>query len=332
MKKILTYVLLLAIITLGCINFVKAEEVHLTMEQVVEKLNEYLKNATELGLDNLSVKIEDNKLVFMEGEEKGLEFKIEGDVISDTLTVENTDDDSADLEIVGNALIRSLLYSDIVNVVATLHGYSERDIRTFSAINNEEINPEMTKDGYEIKTDSQETKTTLTFKIDINKFNLKLDYLDKPKPTLDITNITKNSVEIYASVDLDEEDVLIELYRSTDNENFEWIGSIPNSTEASSLGLMDENLEPNTIYYYKAVVEKSKNYSDFVKITTLSEEVNDANETEENKQPVIPEDADKPTDNKQTGGLSVIGLSLLIPVSLLGINFLNKKQLIRNDL
>ncbi len=106
-------------------------------------------------------------------------------------------------------------------------------------------------------------------------------------PTLEATNVTENSVTLYpsvsnASADSDFE-VYCYIYRSTsETENYEKISDMAVNC-VDGVGLVDDKLQSNTTYYYKAIVRDGDKYSDVVKVTTkgTSSDVNTSNNDNE---------------------------------------------------
>ena len=96
----------------------------------------------------------------------------------------------------------------------------------------------------------------------------------------------------------------VDIYRSTDNKNFEYVNTL-SVKNGSSIYYVNKNLDKDT-YYYKAVVKKSNNYSDVVKVK-IANNIKDTNYLDET------------TSNPLTGYEEFIAVSLLVIIAIIGI-------------
>ena len=95
-------------------------------------------------------------------------------------------------------------------------------------------------------------------------------------PKLEAKNITKNSVSLFVSIPYTNTDpdytVGCYIYRSKEKDGtYERISDVAVNCMDGSVGLVDENLESNTTYYYKAIVEYGTIYSNIVEVKTKEE-------------------------------------------------------------
>lgn len=312
MKKIVS-ILMLLLIVLGNVPYVYAEAI--TPEAVAKKLDENLENVRNI-LNIGSASLEGNKIVVKviseeQMEETLMEFDVSGQEISANIDVPDDDDYEKAFE----ALFKITVVRSLIESVAELKGYTERDCRTFLLDNSEDADSILLKDiTYEkngVSFEKQEKK--MTFKINLDTFKIDLAYIEGPKPEIVIEEVTENEITYSAKGDI-EPGTNIELYRSTDGINFEYSMSFAYQDEQNMVYANDTDLQPNTTYYYKAVVEKSSVFSEVVAVKTLSNE---------NEEPIV----ETPTDNEQEedkidnpktgsennviyiiGGLSIIGL------------------------
>ena len=313
MKKIMSMLMLLVLV-LGNIPYVHAETI--TPEMVVNKYNE--SDDSSVGKASL----EENKVVIKENDEELgevtlMEFNVNGNELSTTV---NKPSKENFLE----ALDQFSIVQHLIESVAELKGYTERDNRLFLfntsnyelLINGFTSGTPYEKNGISIKLEGQ----IVTFKLNLDTFKIDLDYFEGPKPEIVVDKVTKNEITYSAKADI-KPGTRIELYRSTDGINFEYSMSFTYQDEQNLAYDVHTDLEPNTTYYYKAVVEKSNVFSDVAKVTTLS------NDAEANAEPVVASENDNtqentPVDDKIsnpktngeqnmiyiTSGLSIIGL------------------------
>ncbi len=323
--------LFLMSLTVG-LNFVKAEIKTTTMEEVRTKLEEKLKSTDELITEEsgteLKVALEDTKMVIklVKGEEEKVlaEFTRADNALTLERTIkinalEERDnvgenpgivlDPDADFDAVLDAftivMLDTLIYGDLISVVGELRGYTERDIRDFVDLEKATLD----SDGYEFKTEEKEeqNETTYTYKIDISKFTLNVAYTEEEPPKIELVDITDSQIGIVLSEV--EDNTLVEIYRSTDGENYDWLETVSAMRDGSVTNI-DTDLKPNTKYYYKAAVLKSNKFSEFVSATTLEKPLENEKET----------DTDKPVESPQTGfkdylTIGIIGTSGLALIS-----------------
>lgn len=297
MKKILNCLVILVVVFLSNMITLKAEEI--TIDEVVNKFQEYLNIVDE----NKTVKLEENKMVIYQNEEKVMEYNYENNVISHNVTIEIEDPDSEEgFQQLLSAINIEMNDVYLINIIARLHGYSEREIRLFSQDDNMMENNDFDTYGYSFDINEEsETKVVVDFKIDIQKFKLVINYNNAKAPELKFSNIKDSTIDIEAISDLEDakennaldEDgyVMVEVYRSQDKENFEYLFSV--SAGEGSFIITDKYLLPNTTYYYKAVVENSNNFSEIYEVKTLEEateeEIKDEEVKEEEKEEVVEE-------------------------------------------
>ena len=133
-------------------------------------------------------------------------------------------------------------------------------------------------------------------------------------PTLKFDNITNNSVKITANANKasdDENDYYCEILRSTSLDGeYQTISNIDFVCDGT-LAITDENLEPNTTYYYKAKVLGGKEYSIPLHFKTKSAE------------------SVRPGKNPNTGIESYAYAILLAIVAIVACKVMNKKSLFR---
>ncbi len=287
MRKIFIIVTLLLI----NISIVNAKDIN------VNDLSENLKYNEYNNLYNVTSNIEEDKLI-VNNNGKVIEFNINNNVLTSAKTY-NKDD----IEIAKDMY----LYLSINKIVASLKGYSNKDIEYFlTSLQDASLN----KNGYELKRRNINNKEVeLTYTIDLNNFKLIYEYNNEPMPEVVIKEVNKNSVllQVLSSVNK-----VVDIYRSTDNKNYEYLTSLEISDGTSSL-YIDDNLDSSN-YYYKAVVAKSNNYS-LVKEVTLKNNVSDKRYVDEK------------TENPLTGEKEFMGVSLLIIIAIIGvINNINLKK------
>ena len=313
MKKIMSMLMLLLLV-LGNVSYTYAETI--TKEAVVSKYNE--SSNSNVGKASL----EGSKIVIKESnEEQGevtlMEFNVNGNELSTTVNKPSRENYFEALELFP-------IVQHLVESVADLKGYTERDRRLFLfnasnyglLINGFTSGTPYDKNGISIKLEGQ----IVTFKLNLDTFKIDLDYFEGPKPEIVINKVTKNEITYSAKAAV-ESGTNIELYRSTDGVNFEYIISIEYQDEQNLDYYSDIDKEPNTTYYYKAVVEKSSVFSDVAKVTTLSNDaeanaepvVASENESTQENTPVDDKISNPKTDGEQnmiyiTSGLSIIGL------------------------
>ena len=274
MKKILL-IFLFSILSFEIVN---AKEI--SLNDIKEKLNN--------NIININSSIKDNKLI-INNNNKELIFNEENNVLVRTDKYEvNTYDSVDDLYI----------YLILTKAIASLNGYSDKDIEYFlSGFDKATFEDE----GYESNKKRIDNYLEITFKINLNKVNIHLDYIDALKPEVIIDNVYKNQVEMHINLD-DNADV--DIYRSTDNKNFEYVNTL-SVKNGSSIYYVNKNLDKDT-YYYKAVVKKSNNYSDVVKVK-IANNIKDTNYLDET------------TSNPLTGYEGFIAVSLLVIIAIIGI-------------
>ncbi len=279
MKKVLSYVVIFLLTITIFINKVYAEDI--TIDKVISKFQDNLNTDKS---NEYVVKLENNKIVVYSNDVKFIEYNYENNVISHNMTLEIEDPDSEEgFEMAMKAVLIQLNNLSLLNSIASLHGYSERDIRLFSTSDEimESSNFDVNGYGFSVNEES-ETKIIVDFKVDIQKFKLVTNYNNAKAPELKFTDIQDNEIGIQAYADLedakqnnavDEDDyVMVEIYRSKDGKNFEYLFSVSaSSSDDIAMTAKDLKLESGTTYYYKAVVDHSKNFSQVYEVRTAGE-------------------------------------------------------------
>ena len=92
-------------------------------------------------------------------------------------------------------------------------------------------------------------------------------------PTLEVKDVTANSVTLYPHVSYINTDsnykVYCYIYRSeSEDGEYQKVSDVAVNC-LDGVGLTDENLKSNTTYYYKVLVDGGTKYSDVLKVTTL---------------------------------------------------------------
>lgn len=91
-------------------------------------------------------------------------------------------------------------------------------------------------------------------------------------PTIEATEITENSISVKATVEHDIEgldEVMCAIYRAdTENGDYKNITMDGYVNCSGALSFVDKDLNSNTTYYYKAIVEGGTNYSEVISVTT----------------------------------------------------------------
>lgn len=267
MKKILLIIMLLF-----SLNVVKAESI--TLENIKDKFNEV--SFTVNG------EIQDNNLI-IKNSNYDITLKFDSNILESTKTYDNLLNSAKDLT----------MYSYVTKSIALLKGYSYKDIDYYMPKINE---ADLEKNGYAIIRKNN----TVTFKIDISKFNFALNYIDADKPEIKLTKLNDDEVKI--NVKSNEKSV--DLYRSIDNKNYEYISTIEIIDNLGSY--IDYNLD-NAKYYYKAVVSRADNYSDIEEINlNYFDNVDDGY-------------VDETTDNPLTGYQEFVAVSMLLIIMIIEI-------------
>ncbi len=267
MKKILLIIMLLF-----SLNVVKAESI--TLENIKDKFNEV--SFTVNG------EIQDHNLI-IKNSNYDITLKFENNILESTKTYDNLLNSAKDLT----------MYSYVTKSIALLKGYSYKDIDYYMPKINE---ADLEKNGYAIIRKNN----TVTFKIDISKFNFALNYIDADKPEIKLTKLNDGEVKI--NVKSNEKSV--DLYRSIDNKNYEYISTIEIIDNLGSY--IDYNLD-NAKYYYKAVVSMADNYSDIEEINlNYFDNVDDGY-------------VDETTDNPLTGYQEFVAVSMLLIIMIIEI-------------
>ena len=273
MKKIFLIIVLL-LISLKSVN---AKDI--TLNEIKDKINEIALNVkASVSNNELIINDRDNELI----------CNLEDNILSRTDSYKkNTLDSVNDLYI----------YLNLTKVVALLKGYQNKEIEYF-LISLEDA--KLNNDGYEIIKRKTNDDIELTYKIDLNNFKINFNYIDAPTPVISIIDTKDEIVTLLINL---EEDGEVDLYRSTDNNNYEYVNTI---TVNNGNAIYYNKVDSNNTYYYKAVVKMANNYSEVV-------EVNFPKEKKDNNY------LDEKTENPLTGYQEFVAISLLIIIAILGI-------------
>lgn len=267
MKKILLIIMLLF-----SLNVVKAESI--TLENIEDKFNE-----VSFAING---EIQDNNLI-IKNSNYDITLKFDSNILESTKTYDNLLNSAKDLT----------MYTYVTKSIALLKGYSYKDIDYFLLKINE---ADFEKNGYAIIRKNN----TVTFKIDISKFNIDLNYIDADKPEVKLTKLNDDEVKI----NVKSNEKTVDLYRSIDNENYDYISTIEIINDLGSY--IDSNLD-NDKYYYKAVVSRADNYSDIEEINLNYFDTIDDNYVDET------------TDNPLTGYQEFVAVSMLLIILIIEI-------------
>ena len=157
-----------------------------------------------------------------------------------------------------------------------------------------------------------------TFKININELNLPVTTTSIIIPTVQLNNITYNSVAVKVTADIND-DKKCNLYRSTDNINFEYISSVDCKNGETYI---DKNIDEATTYFYKATVSGSESYS---KIALANTPKNTTTTTNSNNNNLDQEE--KEIENAKTGvSFPGVSTSLLLISCITIIIYLKNKN------
>ena len=259
---------------------------------------------------------------------------IEFDNRSTTVTKEEVEQD----------LMKMFLFAAIFTTIFDMTGHSDK------TINTDEINLTNTFDTYGLQIESEH----YSFSGEENgmSYNMSGDYikyfkmsLDSDKidalvaqygvnasendpnkeiiktltPKLEAKTITENSVSLYASIPYTNTDpdyyVGCYIYRSKEkNGTYEKISDVSVNCMDGSVGLVDDNLESNTTYYYKAIVEYGTIFSDIIEVTTKEKAATAETKTKES------------VDNPGTGVKIPIVTTIVLTISAAVILLYTKKK------
>ncbi len=273
MKKIFLIIGFLLIINLKLVN---AKEI--TLNDIKDKIN-------EVSL-NMNASISDNELI-VNKHNKILTFKLENNILSRTSVYEKNTFDSVD---------DLYLYLNLTKIIAFLKGYQVKEIEYFLTNLDDAT---MTKDGYEVLKRKTNSNIELTYQIDLNNFKINFNYIDASKPEISIESVDDNIVTLL----INSSDNEVDLYRSTDNKNYEYLTTLEMIDGKSTY---INELDVNNTYYYKAVVKMANNYSEVVEVNFPKEKM-DTNYLDEK------------VENPLTGYKEFISVSILIIIAIIGI-------------
>lgn len=273
MKKIFLIIVFLLIINLKLVN---AKE--LTLNDIKDKINEVSLNMNAYTSDNELIVNNHNTM---------LTFKLENNILSRTGIYEKNTLNSVD---------DLYLYLNLTKIIAFLKGYQVKEIEYFLT---DLDNATMIKDGYEVTKRKINGNIELTYQIDLNNFKINFNYINASKPEISIYSIEDNIVTLL----INSTDKEIDLYRSTDNKNYEYLTTLEMIDGKS---IYTNKLDVNNTYYYKAVVKMANNYSEVVEVNFPKEKI-DTNYLDEK------------VENPLTGYEEFASVSMLIIIAIIGI-------------
>lgn len=126
---------------------------------------------------------------------------------------------------------------------------------------------------FKISLDTEKISALIDkYGVDADKVDVNKEVIKSLKPTLEVSNITENSVDLFPKVNYKSTDtdytVTCYIYRS-DSENGTYKKISDNAINClGSIGITDKDLKSNTTYYYKAIVDGGTIYSDPVEVVT----------------------------------------------------------------
>ena len=273
MKKVILIIFLLLI----NLNVVKA----ITLDEIKEEINNrYINMEASTKEDGLI--INSNKQI--------LKFNFNNNVLTRSNSyLKNSLDSVNDLYV----------YLNLTKVIALLKGYPFKDVEYFLVGFNKAT---MNENGYEVIKEKDNDKIKLTYKIDLDKFKINCQYIEALKPEIIIDNIKDNEIKLYIKLDENQE---IDLYRSTDKEHYEYLTSLP-VIDGVSIYYIDDDLDKDKTYYYKATVKMANNYSEVATVDFPKEEIDNNYLDEE-------------VENPLTGYQEFVAISMLIIIAIIGI-------------
>ena len=262
----------------------------LTIEQVVNKVNEGLDELNQLAENEedkliASVDSENNKIVFTSGGESlSFDYTDEYITYSDLETVITEDNV---LDNFGSVMMMAFVQNSIIE----LSGYENKTVTEFAE--NEEDYPKYgimyIGEDYDFSKDDEDGNHITNTGTYIRKFKITLnkDIISKTveeygediegsvpsglAPTIIVGEVTENSVELSGKVEGSSEDdeYTCFFYRSKNKEDgFSLISDWAFNCTAGEISFDDDGLEPNTNYYYKAIINGGDTYSDVVVVKT----------------------------------------------------------------
>lgn len=292
MKRILKNLFILSlVVTIFLLNTIRAYASMLSINDVSKQFEKTQVVQILLELDNEAtitskVNNEEKKLDIYFSNEKTFSFTftdsyIEYDNRSTVVTKDNYSD----------GFFNAFCMQAVIESVLTLSGYEGKELSEDTTLND--------YDTYGIQLETE--KYNFSGEDDSGKWSVSGDYLKYFKISLDtskidtlvakygvdnnqnnevITNfvpeleakdITENSITIYPKVNYNgTSDVLCYVYRSdSKNGTYEKLSDFAVNC-LDSVGVIDEGLESNTTYYYKAIIDGGTKYSDILSVTTKS--------------------------------------------------------------
>ena len=145
-------------------------------------------------------------------------------------------------------------------------------------------------------------------------------------PTLEVQDITENSVTLYPHIAYTNTDsdytVYCYIYRSiSENGTYEKISDMATNC-LDSVGIVDDELSSNSTYWYKTIVMDGTKYSEPLKVTTKSVSTTDTSTNNIKKDDV--------TENPQTGVfVPIIPIGLLIIGGIATLVIFRKKSVFK---
>lgn len=212
---------------------------------------------------------------------------IEYDNRSAIVTEENWDDD----------IFIAACLEGIIDSVIKLSGYENKTISNYTVNNYDTYGIQLEAEDYSFSSTDQDGSITNTSGSHIKYFKISLDtekidalmanygvdaeeqdpnkeLINSLTPTLEVKNITENSVTLYPSIPYTNTDpnytVNCYIYRSnSENGTYEKISDWAVNC-LDSVGITDNNLKSGTTYYYKTMVYGGTKFSDIITVTTKS--------------------------------------------------------------
>lgn len=183
------------------------------------------------------------------------------------------------------ALLGSIWAYSILGALLNINGYTNEQIDYgIYGDANTERDPELnnfvglTSTIGEYSNESESSSITYTYienlSINVADFNFteeiqnQIFEYNEMKPSIELLEITNDSISIKTNVETTNENVSCIIYRSTDGINYVELNQRINCSEA--ITLIDPNLLSNTNYYYKTRVLYGTQYSETKIATTLN--------------------------------------------------------------
>ena len=180
-------------------------------------------------------------------------------------------------KLVYKSFVDDLWITQMLYEVGELNGYKEEELEAWFNVLNEDSVFTMEKDGFEISKKDysfSEDGANLSgnyvenFRIDINEFKIDLSAIDTTSiPVIEFSDIKSDSIGIKIKVENAKDGAMCKLYRAETGGDYKYLLSL---NCKDSIIYYDDDLKPNTTYFYKAVLENGTNYSKIYSATTKS--------------------------------------------------------------